>query len=1416
MNDLSKQFESLSPQKQALFQSLLKERQASRAGQQATAAPLITPEPNMRHEPFPLTDMQQAYWVGRNSGFEIGNVATHMYEEFESAGMDLEQLNSAWQRLIERHDMLRAIVLADGRQQILADVPLYQIAVTDLRGQEPAQIEQYLAEVRQQMSHQVLPSDRWPLFDVRASRLNDERVRVHVSIDGLLLDGWSYQLLFQEWSQLYHSSEATLPTLELSFRDYVMAEIAQRDSQEYQRSLSYWQSRLAELPPAPELPLAINPGSLKEPHFVRRDARLEPEIWQQIKAQAARRGLTPSSILLAVYADVLAIWSKTPRFTINVPRFNRMPLHPQVNEILGEFASFTLLTINNSGQDSFETRARRVQEQLWRDLDHHHVSGLRILRELGQLQGRMTAAMPIVFTSLPSDVDGQAEPQMFLPGDHSVYGITQTSQVWLDHQGIEEGGALLFNWDAVEDLFPHGLLDDMFAAFSGLLRRLIDEPTWQEAWSTTVHQSIPAAQHEQVAALNATDAPIPDQLLHMLVTAQAAQRAEQAAIVTATRTLSYGEVARRALQVAHWLRQHGARPNTLVAIMMEKGWEQVIAALGVVQSGAAYLPIDPDLPYDRRLYMLEHGEVALVLTQSKLDEQLEWPSQLTRLSVDTLTPPDELAELEPVQGPDDLAYVIYTSGSTGQPKGVTIAQRGVVNAINYTNQRFEIGANDRGLALTALHHDMSVYDTFGLLAAGGTIVMPDAAATRDPAHWSELMRREQVTVWNSVPAMLEMLLEYASGRAELMPPSLRLAFLGGDWIATTLPERLHALVPATQVVSVGGPTETTLWNIYYPVATVDPTWKSIPYGRPIANTRYYILDQGLELRPGWVAGEMYVAGVGLAQGYWRDTDKTNASFITHPRTGERLYRTGDLGRYLPDGTIEFLGREDFQVKIQGQRIELGEIESVLQQHPAVQQAVVSAVAGEGRSGRLVAYVVAKDNGAAQVAELGDFLEESYREEQPEGLIVEPTERIEFKLRQHGLRQDISGHTQVQLTPLAQDEQATAAYARRRSYRKFVTEPIALERLGSLLGSLGQIELAGAPLPKYRYPSPGGLYPVQVYLAVKPERVAGLAAGIYYYQPQTHQLVLLAPDVQLERSIHVATNIPVFDEAAFTLFLVGRMQAITPMYAAHSTHFMALEAGYMSQLLMEAASDQELGLCPVGSLNFAPIRQFFGLDDEDMLLHTLLGGAIEPQQMTAAAFLSEALLMSSSKAAQDQPAQQPNAIGAELRSFLKEKLPRHMVPSAVVVLTKLPLTANGKVDRQALTAPDTLDLEQETAYVAPQNDLEQLIATVWREVLQVEQPGVHDNFFDLGGNSLHLIQVHGMLQEALHRELVITDLFQYPSIAALAKALGEEPGETDLFQVSQERAETRTESRQRQRQSRQQSRAPRAPSEGEGE
>ncbi|MGW8397487.1 amino acid adenylation domain-containing protein [Streptomyces lydicus] len=948
--------------------------QAARGGTDRTEEPgrALVAAPAARHEPFPLTDLQQAYLVGRTDAFELGNVSTSFLVEIDVEETDLGRLTASFRHLVDRQDMLRAVVSRDGHQRVLAEVPDYRISTVDLRTCDDAERAGRLAEIHEEMRHQVFDTEVWPLFDIRATLLDARTTRLHLNFDALIVDGRSAGLLFQEWADVYRSGAPTRPAPALTYRDYVLA-AAETDAAQRAKSLAYWQARVASLPSAPRLPL--RPGTPpRQPVFTHRTGRIEPAEWQRFKDHAAAAGISPSAALCTAYAQVLGAWSASPRFTLNLLAFNRRPLHEDVGRVIGNLSATTLLEVDAAPAEDFTSGARRLQNQLLADLEHGHVTGVEVLRELNRARGGTgLASMPVVFTStigFSGQDDGARGALTALttlgtsgrPASSSV----RTPQVWLDHQALEEAGELVLNWDVVEEMFPDGVVDGMWDAYSDLVRDLCGEGAWRRPPSVLA----PVADLELRQAVNATDAPAPAELLHDGFLRQAASRPDAPAVITATRTLDYGEVDRRSDRIARWLIDHGAGPGGLVGIVMDKSWEQVVAALGILKTGAAYVPVDAAVPGRRLQLILETAGIELVLTRSAVADGLDLPDGIRSLHVDT--EPEETGASGPLPPsparPDDLAYVIFTSGSTGVPKGVMIEHAGAVNTIQDINDRFDVTAHDRVLALSALNFDLSVYDVFGLLSAGGALVLPDASAQREPAAWRELVHRHRVTIWNSVPALMDMFVAHVGAVGG--PPSLRVVMMSGDWIPVTLPGAIASALPNARVWSLGGATEASIWSIQYPITHVDPDWSSIPYGRPMRNQRFHVLDEALRPRPARVPGDLYIAGAGLARGYLGDEAKTRAAFLRHPVTGERLYRTGDLGRYLPDGTIEFLGRADSQVKIQGHRIELGEVEAALLRRPDVRAAAAVAEGERGGPRRLVGYAVSSTTEEELRAALG--------------------------------------------------------------------------------------------------------------------------------------------------------------------------------------------------------------------------------------------------------------------------------------------------------------------------------------------------------------------------------------------------------------------------------------------------------------
>ncbi|WP_186386133.1 non-ribosomal peptide synthetase/type I polyketide synthase [Stappia sp. TSB10P1A] len=915
---------------------------------------LILADANARHEPFPLTELQYAYWVGRDPRHVLGGIACHAYLETEpDTRFDIARLEDAWNLLIARHDALRLVVDDTGRQRILADVPRYRIDVTDLSGADPDRIAYHLLEMRESLSHQVLDPSAWPMFDIRVTRMPGGRDRLHISIDMLINDAMSSQILWQEWQAIYRAGSAEAAGLlpfTISFRDYVLAKSAAdaERKRRFETDRTYWLAQLDELPQGPQLPLARAPEHIGAPRFSRLQAGLDAARWEALKAQARAVGVTPAGLLVGVFGEVLAAWSDQARFSLNLTIFDRLALHEDVPRLVGDFTCLTLLPLEFGTAMPLGERLRDVQGRMFEALEHRTFSAVDVLRELNRGGSGRQFAAPVVFTSqlgMQDPTKGTSEGDVL---GRLVHGITQTPQVWLDHQAGEQDGGLVYNWDVVDGLFPAGLVEGMFTAYGAVLERLADEAA---AWGEPVGDLRPEGQRQVRRAVNETARELPLDLLDAPFFRNAQARPQALALAAGGRSYSYAELAGWVRRLAGGLRQAGIRRGERVAVLMEKGAEQAAACLAILSQGGVYVPVDPAMPSPRFASIVETSDIRLALTQARLADRLpEFSGKLVLADEEACT---GYEEADPASGRalSDEAYVIYTSGSTGMPKGVLIDHRGASNTVLDINARFDVDENDRIFGFSALGFDLSVYDLFGTFAAGAALVLPDPEGTHDPSHWAELIARHGVTVWNSVPAVCDLLL----GETEADLSSLRLVLLSGDWVPLKLPAILRERVPGARLIAMGGATEASIWSNWFEVEEVRPGWTSIPYGTPLSNQSYRVLDARLRDRPDWVIGDLHIGGVGLALGYEGDRERTEAAFIAHP-DGERLYRTGDMARYWPDGIIEFLGRRDTQVKIAGHRIELGDIEAALAGHAGIRDAVVDVVGSQERGRRLVAWL----------------------------------------------------------------------------------------------------------------------------------------------------------------------------------------------------------------------------------------------------------------------------------------------------------------------------------------------------------------------------------------------------------------------------------------------------------------------------
>jgi pyochelin synthetase len=920
------------------------------ANAHAAELPVIVPDPGAVFEPFPPSDLQMSFLVGSREGFEY-YVRPHQYMEFDLDEIDPARFERALNQAIDRQRASIVVVRDDMRLQTVRDPAPLPVQVSDLRGLSETDRLAGLERVRASMERRELPLDRWPWMDVRISLYDPRRSRLHVNNNNFFSDALGTSRLFDTAMRLYRGLQAPRHELDVSYRDCVLALAALEESALGQASKKYWCDRMAGWPGPPAFPLVSGAGIRARSMLERRELVVPAEPWASAKKRAGARGLTPTSLLYGVYAEVIAYWSGSRHFLINNMITHRLPLSPLIDEVLGNFASLYPLEFDWRHREPFARRVRRLQAQIIADMQHVHWSGVKVLQTLNQVRGTPGRAV-CPFAVGSALFVGQA--------DQPAYSLLETPQVVLDCEFWEQrDGGLWVAWDLIERMFPAGVTDAMRAGFLSVLTQLAED---EGAWELEAFDLHPAAQRQQVTLLNRTAAPMPQGLLHDRLPRRAGELGRKPCVIAPDGALTYTDLRDRAGQLAARLHAAGVAAGGLVAVVLPKGWEQVVAVFGALGAGAAYVPIDPEWPAERIRYVLGDTQAAAIVTNARLREGLGRLSDAPILAMDVAdtagTAGGAHAAGAPAGGlkrkPGDLAYVIYTSGSTGRPKGAMLDHRGPLNTITDINRRFGVSQRDVIFGISSLCFDLSVYDIFGAVAAGATLVLPAPSQT-EPAAWIRQILAHGITVWNSVPALMELLVTEASATGVRLP-SLRTVLLSGDWIPVRLPERIREIAPNARVISLGGATEASIWSICFPIDRQDPDWVSIPYGKPLANQTWHVLDEQGREAPAWVAGQLYIGGAGLALGYLGDPAKTAEAFVSDPRTGERLYRTGDLGRRLPGGDIEFLGRSDFQVKIQGFRIEPGEIEHVLSEHPAVgRAAVVARKSGAGR--QLAAFVV---------------------------------------------------------------------------------------------------------------------------------------------------------------------------------------------------------------------------------------------------------------------------------------------------------------------------------------------------------------------------------------------------------------------------------------------------------------------------
>ncbi|MQS05634.1 non-ribosomal peptide synthetase [Streptomyces alkaliphilus] len=886
-----------------------------------------------------LSPIQRAYLVGDQEGLELRGPARY-YLACDLDPACVPGIDDRLKLLVRANGILRVSASADLSLTVLPEDAARRTGV-EVRRVADADFDAANDSQRRTFTSDAFAFAGWPQCQVVVVA-SEHRARLHLCYALWLMDAASLDL-FLTGLVAYRGTpglEGT-PDTQTAVRTPKRTGRLDRSA----RARRFWRERAATLADTAELPLRPN-WRQAGPGVSHRTVTVEAAVAEQVAKTAREYGLTPPMVYLAAYGALLGRTGGQVAHTLTVLYSRRV--HPLTYDTLGNDGTTMPLEVPASTGRSFLELARTVQSRFLGQAVHGSLGGAEIARLGDPGADPRRLPYPLTFTAL--EADGPREEALGLRRRWDDVQL-RVPQVLLDHQVfLESDGRVRLGFDWRPDAFDAGFVEDFVDQYTAFVLELAaDDERWTRVPGRTadtppVRQQAPAVPRSVPGRADG----MVGGTLHERVLLRAADTPEAPAVHDAHGSLTYGELVTHASALANLLLATGARAGDRVAVQLPRGRGQVVAVLGSLLAGCVYIPLDHGTPDGRLDSIARRGGVRFAVTEGRQAADDRWRDRgVTPLA---LPAPDRGARVDrSCDGGDTTAYIIFTSGSTGEPKGVVISHPAVLNTIDAVNDRLGLGPDDRVLSVSSPGFDLSVYDMFGPLLCGGSVVMLSEETARKPAAWTKLIAAHGVTVWNSAPALASLLAE-----EQTATPTVRAFLLSGDWIPLTLPAALGPLAPEAEVISLGGATEASIWSIWHRIDEADRTGRSIPYGKAMPGQEILVLDADGRECPDWHIGEIHIAGAGVADGYANDPDKTRAAFLDGPVFG-RTYRTGDRGRRHPGGVVEFLGRTDTRVKLNGHRVELGEIEHVLQHAPGVLHCAVS-VRGEARRKRLVGCV----------------------------------------------------------------------------------------------------------------------------------------------------------------------------------------------------------------------------------------------------------------------------------------------------------------------------------------------------------------------------------------------------------------------------------------------------------------------------
>jgi amino acid adenylation domain-containing protein len=956
-----------SPPKLALLEKRLKRMKEVGSTEE------ISPRPRANY--FPLSFSQQRMWFvdQLRGGSPFYNVSAALRL---NGPLNVSALERCFNEIVRRHEALRTVFRAvDGepKQVIMPEVHL-SLPVMDLMGLSHSEQDARLSRLAEEEAQRPFDLSRGPLLRLNLLRFNEDEHGLLIVMHHIVSDGWSKGIFIRETATLYKAflaeEPSPLPELDIQYADFAFWQRERLRGGHLDKDLVYWRQQLSGVSEVLALPTDRPRPPVQTFQGAEHRVVLSEELSRNLNALSRQEGVTLFMTLLGAFQSLLYRDTGNEDIVVGAPVANRSQF--EIERLIGCFVNTMVLRTHMSGDPTFRELLARVRAVTLGAYVHQNLPFEKVVEVLHP--DRDLSRTPLLQVMLV--LENSPMPAIELAGLSitPVHIASKNAQFDLTLIVTEEPKGINCVFVYNTDLFDEATILRLADRFHLLLSAIVTQP--DSRISTLPLFTPPELQRLLVEWNNTAAAAPPYNSISQWFTEQAERTPTAIALEYADQQVTYRELNERTNQIAHRLSRIGARGEALVGVCIERSLEQIVAILGVLKAGAAYVPLDPTYPKARLDFILQDIQATVVLTVEHLVRMFDnCDEQIVFVCIDTDWPPLESESKENlprlVEGmTDHPAYVIYTSGSTGAPKGVVITQRNLLHStaarVNYYHEPVE-----KFLLLSSFSFDSSVAGIFWTLCSGGTLVLQPEDSGRHQRLIAEQIAERKVSHLLALPSLYRLILEEA--RATQLD-SLRVAIMAGEACPPDLVKRHYGLIPQVALFNEYGPTEATVWSTVY-AWPGDSSDASVSIGRPIPNTQIYILDKNLNPAPIGVRGELYIGGGGISRGYLRRPGITAERFVPHPfstEPGARLYKTGDIARYKSDGNIEFEGRLDYQVKVRGYRIELGEIEAVLRQHTSVGE--VAVVIREDTPGdqRLVAYVVG-NRGRASATELRSYL-----------------------------------------------------------------------------------------------------------------------------------------------------------------------------------------------------------------------------------------------------------------------------------------------------------------------------------------------------------------------------------------------------------------------------------------------------------